>query len=210
MNRKRTTISKAIDRKKPTNNAGASEGVIELATSCVEDNDDPNYDRMDDNDPFAISAEPEEPVITLAYVRERAIRLLARREHTVRELHHKLSTRDLPTDLIETALDELCAENLLSNARFAEIYVRRQYERQRGPVKIRAALRERGVDDHDIRQAFADEFDWFDGAARARHKRFGCAAPADFAARAKQMRFLQARGFGHDHIQYAISVIEEI
>ena len=46
--------------------------------------------------------------------------------------------------------------------------------------------------------------DWFELAGEQRRKKFGAEAPADFKEKARQMRFLQYRGFEQDHIQAAV------
>jgi len=51
---------------------------------------------------------------------EQAVRLLARREHSRRELARKLAERDFPEAEREAALDRLEREGLQSDERFAE------------------------------------------------------------------------------------------
>ncbi len=48
------------------------------------------------------------------------------------------------------------------------------------------------------------DVDWYELAREIRFKKFGASKPADFKAKARQMRFLQYRGFEPDHIQAAI------
>lgn len=131
-----------------------------------------------------------------------ALRLLARREHSVRELRDKLAAREVADDIIDRLLAELTESGLLSDRRFAEIYVRGRVERGYGPQRIQAELRERG-----IRGNLVDEMleawsgSWLESAREQRGKRFGTRLPEDFAARAKQMRFLQQRGFTGEQIR---------
>ena len=58
-----------------------------------------------------------------AAVRRVAMDLLARREHGRVELARKLRRRGASAELIEAALDRLCEEGLLSDARFLEAFV---------------------------------------------------------------------------------------
>jgi regulatory protein len=53
------------------------------------------------------------------------------------------------------------------------------------------------------------EQDWFALAREVRQKKFGCDAPIDFQEKARQMRFLQYRGFGPDQIRAAVSARDE-
>ncbi len=135
-----------------------------------------------------------------------ALRLLARREHSELELRRKLIARSVDTALIEQVLAELLDDNLLSNARFTEVYVRGRFERGYGPARIRAELRERGIDDA-LQQPALDGLsdDWIESATRQRSKRFGLGYPDDYRERARQMRFLQQRGFSGEQIRAALA-----
>jgi regulatory protein len=134
-----------------------------------------------------------------------ALRLLARREHSVQELYHKLKGRQCPAGVVDDVLATLVAEGALSDRRFAATYVQSRFERGFGPLRIQAELRERGVGDAQVDQAMADyEGEWAASAWRQRLKRFGDVAPADFNQRVKQMRFLQQRGFSSEQIRAAL------
>ncbi|KAB7619764.1 regulatory protein RecX [Alkalilimnicola sp. S0819] len=132
------------------------------------------------------------------------MRLLARREHSRRELARKLVQRGFQRDCIEPALDALTAENLLSEERYTEQYVRARREQGYGPLRILAELGERG-----IREGLAEPFlhghdDWAERAAQARHKRFGAEGPGNMKERARQYRFLAQRGFSAEQIRVAL------
>ncbi|HXG29644.1 MAG TPA: regulatory protein RecX [Nevskiales bacterium] len=138
-------------------------------------------------------------------VRDHALRLLARREHSTLELERKLLQRGYSPELIESTLSGLAAEGLLSETRYAGEWVRSRIARGQGPAKIRTELRHRGLTDAQIRQALAAaEVDWGRLAAEVRRKRFGAALPASLVERARQTRFLEARGFTAEHIRQAL------
>lgn len=142
--------------------------------------------------------------------RERAIALLARREHSRRELAAKLSRKGFAAETVEPCLDELAAEGLLSDARYAESYTRARAAKGYGPRRIAAELGERGVEAGLAEQALAEaETDWERLAAEVRRKRFGDRVPADFKERARQMRFLQYRGFSGEQIRRAVGDSDE-
>lgn len=137
-----------------------------------------------------------------------ALRLLVRREHSEREMRSKLEIRGTDAAVIETVLAQLVDEGYLSNARFAEVFVRSRYERGAGPLRIRAELRERGVDDVLVETAFRElAADWFEAARQQRYKRFGASLPQDFRERARQMRFLQQRGFSGEQTRAALDAL---
>jgi len=134
-----------------------------------------------------------------------ALRLLVRREHSAQELRHKLKTRGCPRALVDQVVIVLTDEGTLSDGRFADIYARGRFERGFGPLRIEAELRERGVAQALIEAALADYAAyWRDSACRQRHKRFGRQAPREFGERARQMRFLQQRGFSGEQIRAAL------
>ncbi len=145
------------------------------------------------------------PEPTAGDVRRAAMNLLARREYARAELSRRLVGRDLPAELVAAVLDELVAENLLSDARFAENFIAARAARGQGPLRIRRELEERGVGGELIDIAFDEAgTDWQAAARAVRRKRFGPAAPADFPEKARQMRFLQYRGFGPGEIRAAV------
>lgn len=134
-----------------------------------------------------------------------ALDLLARREHSRRELQTKLTLRDFPNDDIAAALDRLEEDGLLSDQRFAEAYVRQRVAKGYGPLRIRQELRERGVDDGLIAEALAPwAGQWLEVAAAQHDKHFG-RQPEDRRERARQNRYLQNRGFDFDVIRAIIS-----
>lgn len=122
--------------------------------------------------------------------------LLARREHSYRELIQKLSLRFADAELIHQAVDRLRDERLQSDYRFAETYLYSRAQRLFGPQRIKAELRERGIADDIVATVFAEaEIDWAANQVKLLHTKFGEKAPVDFAEKAKRLRFLQYRGF---------------
>jgi regulatory protein len=133
-------------------------------------------------------------------LRERAIRYLARRDHARAELARKLAAHGSPEE-IEEVLDRLTELGLLSDARFAEAWVRGKAARF-GTARLRHELGRRGVARDTVDAALAAEAG-DDELARARRvwaARFGC-APADARDWARQARFLQSRGFAVELIR---------
>ena len=136
-----------------------------------------------------------------ASIRNKAMDLLARREHSEYELRQKLKSRDYDVDAIDAALQGLKQDHLLSDARFAEAYVNHRFNAGVGPVKIRYELRQKGITD-----VLADEFleplsdRWDQLMMQQRIRKYGESIPADYAERMKQARFLQNRGFSPESV----------
>lgn len=132
--------------------------------------------------------------------------LLARREHTKRELILKLRARSCPDEIIYKVVDALAEEGMQSDARFAETFVRNRIDRGAGPLRIRAEMMARGCDDEIIEDTLKHFSEWWkDLAVEVYQKRYGKESePEDFQEKSKRMHFLQSRGFTSEQIQYAL------
>nr|WP_240500220.1 regulatory protein RecX [Halioglobus japonicus] len=107
-------------------------------------------------------------------IRIAAMDLLARREHSRRELKQKLLKRFKADDLIETQLDRLIEDNLQSDARYAESFLRQRMNRGHGPMRIRQEMRQKGISDSEIALAMEEEApDWFALAEATYQRKFG-------------------------------------
>ncbi|RTL52692.1 MAG: recombination regulator RecX [Rhodocyclaceae bacterium] len=135
-----------------------------------------------------------------AELRGRAIRLLARREHTRVELARKLAPHGTAED-IEAVLNSLQDAGLQSDSRFAESYVR-SYAERFGAAKLRQTLRTKGVDSGLVETELAATAlpDETERARTVWARKFGT-APTDAREWARQARFLQSRGFSTDVIR---------
>ena len=136
-------------------------------------------------------------------LKARALRLLARREHSRLELRRKLASHAATSDEADRVLDELERTGLLSGQRFAESLVHRRAGRF-GLRRIEQELGAHRLDD----EVAGPVLQRLRGTERERalaawRKRFGAAAP-DAAGRAKQHRFLAQRGFAADAIGWVL------
>jgi regulatory protein len=137
-------------------------------------------------------------------LRERALRLLARREHSRVELTRKLEAAGFERDDIDPLLDQFEAQNWLSDQRFAESYLA-DHRARAGSIKLAYDLRQRGVSDGIIDQLLRENRDSeLERAQAVWRKKFGT-PPANAAEKARQIRFMQSRGFGGDVIRHTLS-----
>ncbi len=135
-----------------------------------------------------------------ASLKARALRLLTRREHSRTELARKLAPHAEAAEQLEALLDELVAARLLSNERFAESLVHRRADRY-GAATIRHELRTHGLDETLVRNHVAElERTELERARAVWARRFGV-RPASLAERARQTRFLLARGFSAETVR---------
>ena len=134
-----------------------------------------------------------------------AVRLLSRREHSTVELKRKLEGKGHTRDSVDRVVDKLADRKLVSDERFASSFISHHGRRGQGPIRIRAELRQQGASDDVISAALAAcDLDWVAIAAGVRQRKFKGAPPSSPAERAKQVRFLQYRGFSTDQIRAAM------
>lgn len=141
-------------------------------------------------------------------LRERALRLLAGREHTRAELARKLAKHAGPDHDLEALLDELTHGGQLSESRYAEARTR-QLARRFGSARIAQELRAKGLSKEAATGAAAAARSSELERARAVWGRKFRAPAATREERAKQMRFLQSRGFSFDAIRAVTGGAEE-
>ena len=138
-------------------------------------------------------------------VRLAAMNLLARREHSFKELQRKLLRRFEDADIVESQVRRLADENLQCDKRFAESFVRQGVLKGHGPVRVRQDLRQRGIAEAECESAIAVcEVDWTTLAEEVFTKKFGALVSGDLKEKARRARFMQYRGFYQDHYQHLL------
>lgn len=152
-----------------------------------------------------LSDEPEEKIPGLKSTRLRsyAFAVLTRKEYSKKDLIEKLSLYAEDREEVLTLVDELSRENYQSDQRVAEMIVRSQIRQGKGPNRIKLALNAKSIDKTLAKQDM-DEIDWYEQAYQLKVKKFGIEVATDPKIKAKQIRFLQYRGFEMDAIMKAI------
>lgn len=132
--------------------------------------------------------------------------LLARREHGRVELTRKLRQRGALPEMIDTALDRLTDEGLLSESRYLESFVSYRARSGYGPLRIREELSQRGLQRADIELAIRESgMNWQEQLEDTWRKKFSGHLPIDARERAKQGRFLSYRGYSMEMISRLFS-----
>lgn len=132
-------------------------------------------------------------------LRERALRLLARREYARAELARKLKPHAESGEALEALLADLTARRLLSDERYVEMRMNARAARY-GNARLAYELRTQGVSDELVAAALAASDDELSRARAAWQRKFGVGAQDD-AERARQMRFLLSRGFSGETVR---------
>jgi regulatory protein len=147
-----------------------------------------------------------------------ALRLLATRPRTEREIRNRLRRNDVPDALITRVTEELKAAGLLDDAEFARLYIRDALTlRPAGGRHLRQKLLQFGVDRETIEDAMqectrgADFREETMKAARQyiRRHRSERIAPDNMQLKKRLAAFLQRRGFSWDDITPTVDQILE-
>jgi len=141
-------------------------------------------------------------------LRGRALRALSMREYSRIELARKLAPHAESDEQLTALLDALESERWLSNDRFAQSLVHRRTDRF-GSARIKAELKSHGVAPDIVERALLDCQNT--DLVRARdiwQRRFGAIA-TEPKERARQARFLAARGFSSAVIRRIVAGLIE-
>lgn len=124
----------------------------------------------------------------------RALRLLSQREHSRAELERKLARHEEEAGSLARALDELAAKDFISEARVVQSVLHQRAPRL-GAARVRQELQAKGIAADAVAEAVASLQATELERARALWQRRFDAPPSDAKERARQARFLLARGF---------------
>lgn len=168
--------------------------------NTVNDSNDHEMDHHIDPE----STEKKRPGLTGTRLRSYAFAVLTRKEYSKKDLIEKLALYADHREEVLTLVEELSREKYQSDQRVAEMVVRSQIRKGKGPNRIKLALRAKSIDNalakHDM-----NEVDWYEEAYQLKIKKYGTDVAKDPKIKAKQIRFLQYRGFEMDAIMKAIT-----
>jgi len=122
--------------------------------------------------------------------------LLARREHSQKELLNKLLVKGYAKDDILAVIEELAQQGWQNDSRYAESYARHRIQKGYGPIFITYELRKNGVNTvnlEDIVQKAAGS--WMDLLELVYTKKYNHDTLLDPGEWARRSRFLMQRGF---------------
>jgi len=140
-------------------------------------------------------------------LRVRALQLLTRRDYSRAELKSKLAAHAESEEELDQVLATLQSERLLSDERYAAQRVVARGGRY-GNARLRQELRQKGVGDDDVAAALPEAGDETERCRAIWAKKFG-RPPESAEERAKQMRFLQYRGFSGEAIRRVMRGVDQ-
>ena len=141
----------------------------------------------------------------------RALKLLAQREHSRSELESKLARHVEEGDDLAAILDDLESKDFINSERVAASVVHRRASRM-GTQRVVQELRIKGLDDALIKSTAAElQSTELERALQVWKSKFGSREPANTPQeKAKQMRFLAARGFSGDVVRKVLKSAAKI
>ena len=129
-------------------------------------------------------------------IRKKILDLLSRREHSKYELVLKLERRVDSSDKLLKEIDKLSDQNLQSDERFSESYIRSRYNSGFGPSRIKYDLSKRRVAESIINDAFREiDLNWVEKLKKENIKKYGNENPKNMQELSKRTKFFVHRGF---------------
>lgn len=136
------------------------------------------------------------------------LRLLARREHSRRELLDKLALRGFQRNEVEVVIDALAEHNWQNDARYAECFVRDRIGKGYGPIRIAYELQQRGIVDVDLDVQAEEYGGWLSLALGVYQDKYDDAKSLTPNEWAKRSRFMQQRGFTGETIKRVFAALK--
>jgi regulatory protein len=138
-------------------------------------------------------------------IRKKILDLLSRREHSKYELVLKLERRVDSSDKLLKEIDKISDQNLQSDERFSESYIRSRYNSGFGPSRIKYDLVKRRVAESIINDAFRDiDLNWLEKLKKENIKKYGNENPKNMQELSKRTKFFVQRGFDQEMIRKII------
>ena len=140
--------------------------------------------------------------LDLKIARKKAMDFLALREYGQKELINKLRSKGFSDEVSSSVVLRLTEDGLQNDSRFIESFIRSRIKQGKGQLKITQELEQKNLSSQSIFSALDNlDMNWLELAHEVRIKKFGNNLPADFNKKAKQIRFLQSRGFENEIIR---------
>ncbi|MEO2267027.1 regulatory protein RecX [Pseudoalteromonas pernae] len=137
--------------------------------------------------------------------------LLGRQDYSRRELERKLQQRQVPEDFATELLDWCEQQRYLDNDRYCTSFIRRAIDKRHGPRRIVADAQSKGLAREQVEMALSEmDVDWFELADEAYRRKYKTVDETlDYKEKAKRIRYLTARGFDFQHIEFALEAKDE-
>ncbi|UXY11971.1 recombination regulator RecX [Kosakonia sp. ML.JS2a] len=149
---------------------------------------------------------------SIARLRDRAMRILAMRDHSEQEFRRKLTapvmskngpeTLDTTPEEVDQIVEWCLEHHFLDDMRFVRQFIASRARKGYGPARIRQELNQKGIARQVSENAMYEcDIDWVASAREQALRKYGEPLPTEFVAKVKVQRFLLYRGFLQEDIQ---------
>lgn len=130
-----------------------------------------------------------------------AITLLAKKDYSSGSLHRLLSKLTENEEDVDRVVRRLSDNHYLNDTQLINNLIDKYIKKLHGPTRIKQEIRQKGFSQELIEQKIeASGIDWYSMAKEARIKKFSDTPPSEQKEKAKQIRYLQYKGFSMDMI----------
>ena len=135
-----------------------------------------------------------------------ALDSLARRDRCSSDLRRKLVDRGFDPAVVAEVVERLVSEKLIDDRRYVENFVLYHANRGQGPIRVKAELRQAGLQGDLVDDAIDSYPDWIAQLRKTHQKKFGTQPATHYADSQKRSRFLSYRGFTGAQIRMALGL----
>lgn len=137
--------------------------------------------------------------------------LLSRQDYPRSVLTTKLQQRGVEDVFIDTLLDWCESHGYIDDKRFCQGMIRRALSKHYGQRRIMAQAQQKGISQTLVNEQLEQlNIDWYDQAQQAYNNKYANSTTSlDYQEKGKRMRYMTARGFDYQHIEYAIKAKDE-
>ncbi len=135
-------------------------------------------------------------------IKKDCLRLLTRRDHSRKEIQHKMAVKGYESSQVSAVIDELAGQSWQDDTRYAESYARARSQKGFGPVRITYELSQQGIAPATVNKVLRTTTDgWMNLLMQTYDKKYSGTTAIDSFEQAKRSRFLLQRGFSSTMIQ---------
>jgi regulatory protein len=129
-------------------------------------------------------------------IKKDCLRLLTRRDHSRKEIQHKMAVKGYESSQVSAVIDDLAQQSWQDDSRYAESYARMRSHKGFGPIHIAYELKQQGIEAHTVDKVLqATSDNWLNLMEQVYNKKYPESLAMDINERAKRIRFLLQRGF---------------
>ncbi|MGI2259137.1 regulatory protein RecX [Shewanella sp. GXUN23E] len=138
-------------------------------------------------------------------MKQTALAMLARRDHSRAELKAKLLAKGFDSVDADMAMDYCESMGYLDDDRYAQMLLQSHISRGHGPAKVKQAFMQKGIPAELSNTVMNHcDCDWYQLARDKAQRKFGAAGKLEHKEKARRVRYLMGQGFNYDQVAHAL------